>query len=1853
MIKKAGISKKLKISNRQLLNPSSAVVPADLLAMNSATVLDNISEHIIHLDLENKIIWANRAAAESLGKDSQKIIGKYCYKLWHKRQSPCTDCPIVMARKTGQEQVGELTSPDGRIWLVKGSPIKNEEGKVTSVIEVTREITEDKKAECQEAQSLQDKAVISEIAAQLAKASDSETVYKLLGQGLLKLAGDSISIISSYDQADSSLVVREIVGKPKNLKFIWKIFSKSIIGSRFRDIPAKAFKSFRQSRLMPLKGGLAGVSFGKLPKRSIKTLLNKIDPKEIYTMGLLYGQNVLGALVICLLNEKRLLNKDVLENLVNRAATALQRVKGESERRYSQDYFKALIDHTTEIITILDGDGGIKFESPSVKQALGYDAEEMIGRNILDFVHPEDVPGLILKFNQEIYQTETISKFEIRFKHKNGTWQTLDATSSNLMDNPLVNGLVISSRNITQRKESELALKQSEAVLKESQRKLELLMSNLPGMVYRCRNDRNWTMEITNEACRDLTGYDPVDIIANKTISFAQLIHPADREMVWDDIQIAVQKKEAYQLIFRIIARDGLEKWVWAQGQGVYNEKGTLQALEGFIADISERKRAEEALHTSEYQYRSTIDSLSDSIHVVDAKLSIMLTNRVFKEWNKMLGLASEAVGRNIFEIYPFLSRDKVAEEYQRVLDSGKILITVEENSVNNKRIVTETRKIPIFENDKAVRVITVVHDITESKLAEEKLRETEEMYRAVTDATNTGFLIIDAAGRVQGANDEYVRLTGHRMLKDILGRSVADWTAPHDLQRNRDEVEKCMRIGSVRMLEIDYQHRNGTIIPIEINATVVQRTSGPVIITLCRDISARKLSEQRLKESESNYRQIFDGIAEGIYRSASDGRVLLVNPALARMLGFEEPEEMVDFNTNQDGYIDPNTHRIFLGKMERDGSVKNMVSEWRKKDGSILVAKENAHAVKDEAGNIMFYEGTVEDITEKKRAEDALRTSEYQYRTTIDSMGDAIHVVDRDLRIILCNRIFVQWCRDLNLEQEVLNKDIFELCPFLNQRTREEYETVFSTKKVLVSQETNEVAGRVMATETRKIPVFEDEKVIRVITVMRDITEQKKSEQKLIESEEKYRQIFEGIAEGIYRSTPDGRVLLSNPALVRMLGYSSIEELTQRDIRREGFSDPKARRQFLDLIEKNGQVKDLISQWRRDDGTEVTVKENAHAVRDSSGKTLYYEGTVEDITEQKKNEYAFRQNEQRYKALADSSPDLVFVIDRQAKIKYANDRAASVVGLAGEQAIGRSITEFFPQHINQVQQVQLMEVFEKGRAAHYELPTPVGDRVMWLETWLVPMTDENGSVKEVMGVCRDLTERVNMEKALKESEEKYRQIFEGISEGIYRSTPDGKLLFANPSLIRMLGYKNLEDVQGIDINVRVYLDQGTREKFAKQIEQNGEVIGFESEMMSKDGSVITVSENARLVRDDQGNPLYYEGTLEDITQRKKIEKALVGEKNKLEHLFNVGLSVAKSPTLQGKLDLTIKGIKECHLFDKAVIVLEDKNGYRSHIAHYGLNRREVEHIEKSPVTSDEDKAKVFIDKYRISNSYLFPHDDINVHQYFAARLVDNEYQPNGSWHPEDVLIVPLTIKGKNVGYLSVDEPIDGNRPGLETIHLLELFANQAAIAVENIRLYNDLERSYYDTLKAFVAAMDAKDPYTKGHSENVRHYALKIAKHIGLAEEKLKLIDYSSLLHDIGKLGVREYILSKPDVLSSAEYQEVKLHPVIGSRLVSEIEALSQIVDIIYSHHEYYDGTGYPRGISGELIPLESRIIAVADAFEAMTSDRPYRKAFSFQVALQRLQDAAGTQFDIEIVRAFTELFRQESELERSGEYV
>jgi len=206
----------------------------------------------------------------------------------------------------------------------------------------------------------------------------------------------------------------------------------------------------------------------------------------------------------------------------------------------------------------------------------------------------------------------------------------------------------------------------------------------------------------------------------------------------------------------------------------------------------------------------------------------------------------------------------------------------------------------------------------------------------------------------------------------------------------------------------------------------------------------------------------------------------------------------------------------------------------------------------------------------------------------------------------------------------------------------------------------------------------------------------------------------------------------------------------------------------------------------------------------------------------------------------------------------------------------------------------------------------------------------------------------------------------------------------------------------------------------------------------------------------------------------------------------------------------------------------------------------------------------------------------------------------------------------------------------------LKIMARVLGIFLSRLVLYRKLRRTFFQTIEAFSYAVELKDPYTSGHSVRVSEYAQEIAKRMGLSKHRIERIRIAALLHDIGKIGVRGAILNKASKLTKEEYEEVKKHPELGERLISKVETFSDIAKIVRHHHEWYGGGGYPDDLRGEEIPLESRIIAVADAFDAMTSDRPYRKAMNKSTALEILRKNEGLQWDPSVLRVALEYFSE-----------
>lgn len=235
----------------------------------------------------------------------------------------------------------------------------------------------------------------------------------------------------------------------------------------------------------------------------------------------------------------------------------------------------------------------------------------------------------------------------------------------------------------------------------------------------------------------------------------------------------------------------------------------------------------------------------------------------------------------------------------------------------------------------------------------------------------------------------------------------------------------------------------------------------------------------------------------------------------------------------------------------------------------------------------------------------------------------------------------------------------------------------------------------------------------------------------------------------------------------------------------------------------------------------------------------------------------------------------------------------------------------------------------------------------------------------------------------------------------------------------------------------------------------------------------------------------------------------------------------------------------------------------------------------------------------------------------------------------ESLLAIPLISKDKAKGVLMLGNS-QGGRFVREDAFAIEKIASQMAVALENARLYEEMRSLFINTVASLANAIDAKSPWTKGHSERVMHLSAKIAKEMGFDDAMVERVRLGGLLHDIGKIGIIEALLEKPTSLDEDEFPPIRLHPDIGVAILAPINQLQDVLPGILHHHERYDGTGYPKGLKGREIPQEARIITVADSFDAMVSERPYKKGYSTTSALVELRKHAGSQFDPEVVESF-----------------
>lgn len=376
--------------------------------------------------------------------------------------------------------------------------------------------------------------------------------------------------------------------------------------------------------------------------------------------------------------------------------------------------------------------------------------------------------------------------------------------------------------------------------------------------------------------------------------------------------------------------------------------------------------------------------------------------------------------------------------------------------------------------------------------------------------------------------------------------------------------------------------------------------------------------------------------------------------------------------------------------------------------------------------------------------------------------------------------------------------------------------------------------------------------------------------------------------------------------------------------------------------------------------------------------------------------------------------------------------------------------------------------------------------------------------------------------------------------------------------------------------------------------------------MVSLSNEIVMVIENAMLV--------------------KELERRVV----ELDNLLKATEAIASTLQLDPLLDMIMElGMKVMDAEGCSVLLVNEKEKKLQFVAASGAKKEEVKKL-----TLDMGEG---VAGWVAQNDQPLLIEDVSKDTRFSKRVDETLRQKTKS-----LICVPLKVKDKIIGVMEVINK-RGDRTFVQRdMVLFKPLSAQAAVAIERAKLYEDLEDMYISTVKSLAAAIDANDPYTRGHSERVTRFSLLIAKELGLDDKIQKNVELCALLHDVGKLGVPVSVLRKKDKLTDEDWKLIRRHPVLGAEIVSPIRQLKELIPNIRHHHERYDGKGYPDNLKGEEIPLISRILAVADTFDALTSERPYRNGLSDKAALEEIEMCKGTQLDPACVDAFLEGYRK-----------
>ncbi len=1294
----------------------------------------------------------------------------------------------------------------------------------------------------------------------------------------------------------------------------------------------------------------------------------------------------------------------------------------------------------------------------------------------------------------------------------------------------------------------------------------------------------------------------------------------------------------------------------WSEG-----EQRLIALIANNTAESLERVNLFERLRESQNFIRRVTEASPNLIYVYDLiEGRSIYTNRAIAD---ILGYPPDQAGMDGLSALGHLMHPDDLKQYPRWIGRYATLKDDEvlETEYRLKHADGEWRwfvsRSMIFERgvDGAPRqIVGTTQDITERKRVEEAQADLNHL---LEESLNEIYIFEAETLHFRWANYGARHNLGYTM--DELRRLTPLDFKPEFNAQTFGELIQPLRTGEKQKIVFVTQHRrkDNSLYDVEVHLQRANFEGRQVFVAIILDITERKQAELILRESEERFSKIFHSSPVSIALSTfEEGRYVDVNTALLDTLGYDSKDEVIGRTSAElNIWADPTEQSKVVEELRQHRPIRNMEFRVRTRSGEVRDTLLTLERI--EINHIPFTLGFAIDITERKQAEVILRESEERFSKVFHSSPIAIAISTlAEGRMIDFNEAFMRML-DFNSKDELIGKTSAELNLWAESADRTLMVEQLQQKGFVQNWD---IRFRTRSGEARvslaSIELIELDGKRYVLSFLLDVTERKRVDELLKISQTNLSALIENAQDSIWSVDANYRLIAFNVAFARLFSMAFHGRPKEGLVFME-YMPLEFKSVWKDFFDRALKGERFSTDYRYDFPNkpldfEIAFNPIVAADQSITGVAVF----ARNVTERKRLEL----QQHRLTTALESAGEMILITDADAQIQYVNSAFEHITGYTRDEALGQNPNMLQGGKHGEEFYRAMWSALRQGDVWHGVVTDKKksGD-LFESENTIAPIYNASGSTVGYVSVQRDITERVRREREL-----------EAIAQLSTALRTAAALADMTPILLDQLldllkadsaalivrdavnGDSVVEAVRGAPILItgdrlaagkgvagyviesgQPYLSQDLENdpRFARRIMIQGQWAAAFTPLATREqiiGALCIARQSASIPNEDMrllntigelAASAIHRASLHEQTQRRVEQLAILHSIDRaISSSFDIRL------TLNVVLDQLMQhagvGAVSVLMLDPHVLILEyaAERGFPRNVrkdSRLSLNQSYAGQVvlERRAVVAD------------LTPSKGFDHLDAIAKQGFTRY--------DG---------LPLIAKGKIKGVLEVfSRQLSGAEQS--RIEFLETVANGLAIAIDNMELFNNLQRSnselmiaYDTTLEGWSRALDLRDAETEGHTRRVTEMTLRLARAMNLNETETMHIKRGSLLHDIGKLGVPDNILRKPGPLTDDEWVIMRQHPQYAYDLLQPITFLAAALEIPYCHHEKWDGSGYPRKLKSEAIPLAARVFAVADVWDALRSDRPYRRGWDEEKVRDHIRQQNGIHFDPQVVEVF-----------------